>query len=466
MRYRALGLILLLFALSACEINRLRSAEEHYSQKRYAAAIQEADLFIPQGKNGALTTRAELVRSNSYYQLGLIARQRGSEDLAINFLKLSNSAQADVELADIYKSRVLAAAAEDNYEQQLLYINAILREIPNATLVPEMTQRRILIYHDWVGDADAAWRDYMELFDNYPGNTYEVAARKTMERITPNKISYGRRLAEAGYFNEALAVYFELAKYPVVKTEDINQLIGSTYRGQAEQYLAQENYLEADRFLRIALQYIPEQKPQIEQRLREIVGLFISKGDQYLAQRDFENALAHYQRVFEIIPDYPPALEAIERVRITQENIARAAQLFSQAERTDATGKTAEALKLYQQANALDSTPETLNRIAIAQNTLEADRNPQAFARKIINDFRGGLLNTRINQQKQQLLARYKPNEIRDSGWKFLLSTGQYKYEARYDLMTPQETYLYVWQVSLKDRKIIPLNKISEELMK
>jgi tetratricopeptide (TPR) repeat protein len=127
-----------------------------------------------------------------------------------------------------------------------------------------------------------------------------------MERIVPNKIAYGERLANAGYFNEALAVYFELAKYPIIRTEEINALIGSTYRGQAELYLDQENYLEADRFLRIALQYIPEQRPQIEERLRQIVDLFIKKGDAFLAQRDFDNALTHYQRVFEIIPDYPP----------------------------------------------------------------------------------------------------------------------------------------------------------------
>ena len=53
-----------------------------------------------------------------------------------------------------------------------------------------------------------------------------------------------------------------------------------------------------------------------------------------------------------------------------------------------------------------------------------------------------------------------------DSGWKFLLSTSQYKYEVRYDLMSPRETFFYVWQVNLKDRSIIPLNKISEDLMK
>ena len=466
MSYRFILPVLTLLVLSACEMNRLRSVEEHYNQRRFAAAIQEADEFIPEGNNGALVTRAELVRSNSYLQLGLIALQRNSVELAIRFFKLSNSSEADKELAKIYKSGVLAAVSINDFDTQLLYINSILREIPDSEMVPEMIQRRIVIYLDWVGDADAAWQDYMNLFDTFPGNTYEVAARKSMERIVPNKIAYGQRLADSGFFNEALAVYFELAKYPVIKTEDINRLIGSTYRGQAEQYLSQENYLEADRFLRIALQYIPEQRPQIEQRLREIVGLFIRKGDEFLAARNFDSALAHYQRVFEIIPDYAPAIQAIERVRVTQENIARAAQLFKQAELAEASGKVADALRLFQQANALDSTPETRNRIAIAQNTLEADRDPLAFARKIINEYRGGLLISRINQQKQQLLARYKSNEVRDSGWKFLLSTGQYKYEARYDLMTPQETYLYVWQVCLKDRKIIPLNKISEELMK
>ncbi|HPN40247.1 MAG TPA: hypothetical protein PKX36_01840 [Candidatus Cloacimonadota bacterium] len=466
MRYSAALLAIILVTISACEINRLRSAEEHFGQKRYAAAIQESDEFIPKANNGALRTRAELVRSNSYYQLGLIAVQRNSIDLAIRFFKLSNSSQADFELAKIYKSRLLEAATVGDFETQLLYLNSILREIPTSDLVPEMINRRIVIYLDQIGDTDAAWQDYMNLFDTYPGNSYEVAARKSMERIVPNKVAYGRRLADAGYFNEALAVYFELAKYPIIETDEINQLIGATYRGHAEQYLDQENYLEADRFLRIALQYIPEQRPQIEERLRQIVGLFIQKGDNYLAQRDFESALAHYQRVFEIIPDYAPARQAIERLRTTQENIAKAAQLFRQAELAEASGKVGDALKLYQQANSLDGTPETRNRIAIMQNTIEADRNPQAFARKIVNEYRNGLLNNRINQQIKQLLGRYKKSEIRDSGWKFLLSTGQYKYEARYDLMTPQETFLYVWQVSLKDRKIIPLNKISEDLLK
>ena len=81
------GLCVLLL-LSACEVNRLRSIEEHYRQRRYAAAIQAADEFIRKAANGAFITRAELARSNSYHQLGLMSLQRDNDELALKFFKL------------------------------------------------------------------------------------------------------------------------------------------------------------------------------------------------------------------------------------------------------------------------------------------------------------------------------------------------------------------------------------------
>ena len=83
-KIRYLILLGILMLLGACEMNRLRSVEEHYEKGRYAAAIQETDDMILKTKNRALVTRAELVRSNSYHQLGLIAQER-STDLAIRF---------------------------------------------------------------------------------------------------------------------------------------------------------------------------------------------------------------------------------------------------------------------------------------------------------------------------------------------------------------------------------------------
>ncbi|HOD60019.1 MAG TPA: hypothetical protein PKH17_04675, partial [Candidatus Syntrophosphaera sp.] len=91
MKYKHIILILLslsLLIISACEINQLSSAEDHYKNQRYAAAIQELDNYIQTGKNGALITRGEILRSQCYYELGLRAIQVENWDLSIKFLKL------------------------------------------------------------------------------------------------------------------------------------------------------------------------------------------------------------------------------------------------------------------------------------------------------------------------------------------------------------------------------------------
>ena len=131
----------------------------------------------------------------------------------------------------------------------------------------------------------------------------------------------------------------------------------------------------------------------------------------------------------------------------------------------EAANKYSDALKLYQAASLLDDKAEYRQKIGQMQNLIEATRNPAAFAQKIISEYRGGILSRRISEVRSELLTRYKSTELRDSGWKMLLSTGQYKYEARYDLMSPQETFFYIWQVNLRDRSIVPLNKLSEKLM-
>jgi tetratricopeptide (TPR) repeat protein len=305
----------------------------------------------------------------------------------------------------------------------------------------------------------------MQLYDNYPNNPYEVLARNYVIRFIPGKLDYAAILNEQGYYTDALKELFEISKYPVVDMDRLNKQISDVYERQAEELINEQDYVEADRLFRIALQYYPQKKDSITNRLESITNLFIQKGNSLLEAGDYEAALIHYRKTFDIIPDYPPAVEAIKRVYTIQENIRKAGELFSQAERLEATGKLNEALQTYNAAYALDPKPEYKQKAAIVQNIMEANKNPSAFARRILNEYRGGILNTRIQNQKKELLKRYKENEIQDSGWKLMLSTGQYKYEARYDLLTPNETYLYVWQINLRDRSIVPLNKLSEALM-
>ena len=464
-RYRIILLLLIVIILSGCEINRLRSAEELYRKNLYAAAIVELDDLIANAENKAIATRAEIVRSNCYYALAEAAVEKKNWPLAIRFFKLANSDSANLRLAEIYRDLAMEAEKEGNRIVSKSYLDAIIREVPESPLIPEVLYRRIGYFLDVKADNESAWNDYMRLFDNYPNSPYEILARNYVMRFIPGKLKYAEVLTEQGYYADALKELFEISKYPVVDMNQVNKLISDVYEKQAEELLSEQDYIEADRLFRIALQYYPQKKESIIHRLESITNLFIQKGNSLLEAGDFQGALVHYRKTFEIIPDYPPALEAIDRLFTIQENIRKAADLYKQGEQLEATGKLNEALQAYNSAYALDPKPEYKQKANLVQNMIEANKNPAAFARKIITEYKGGLLTNRIQNQKKELLKRYKEYEIQDSGWKLMLSTGQYKYEARYDLLTPNETYLYVWQINLRDRSIIPLNKLSEALM-
>ena len=464
-RYKIILLLLIVIILSGCEINRLRSAEELYQKNLYAAAIVELDDLIANAENRAIATRAEIVRSNCYSALAEAAVEKKNWPLAIRFFKLANSDSANLRLAEIYRDLGVEEEKEGNRIVSKSYLDAIIREVPESPLIPEVLYRRIGYFLDVKADNESAWNDYMRLFDNYPNSPYEILARNYVMRFIPGKLKYAEVLKEQGYYADALKELFEISKYPVVDMNQVNKLISDVYEKQAEELLSQQDYIEADRLFRIAMQYYPQKKESIIHRLESITNLFIQKGNSLLEAGDFQGALVHYRKTFEIIPDYPPAMEAIDRLFTIQENIRKAADLYKQGEQLEATGKLNEALQAYNSAYALDPKPEYKQKANLVQNMIEANKNPAAFARKIITEYKGGLLTNRIQNQKKELLKRYKEYEIQDSGWKLMLSTGQYKYEARYDLLTPNETYLYVWQINLRDRSIIPLNKLSEALM-
>ncbi len=456
----------ILIAISGCEINRLKSAEELYTAKRFAAAIVELDDLIDSGNNGAIVTRAELLRSNSYYALGEAAAQRQNWVLAERFHKLANSKEANLRLAEIYQTLGYEAFKSGAPELGKSYLDAIIREAPDSPLIPEVRYRRMGYFMEVTKDQDAAWRDYMKLFDEYPNNPFEIQARSYVLKFVPAKIEYARVLSNQEYYTDALNLLFELSKYPVVDIDKLNLQISEVYQNQAEQFIEAQDYVEADRLFRIAMQYYPEKKAQITRRLEAITSLYVSKGNSLLEAGDYANALVHYRKTFDIIPDYQPALDAINRLLTIQDNIRKAVELSDEGDKFEATGKHNEAVKAFNQAYSLDPKPEYRQKALQMQNLIDATNNPVAFARRIIDEYRGGLLNTRIRNQKQELQRRNKASEIRDSGWKILLSTGQYKYEARYDLLTPTETFLYVWQINLRDKSIVPLNRLSEALLR
>lgn len=465
-KYSLLLLLASILVFSGCEINRLKSAEDLYKNKRYAAAITELDDLIESANNGAIATRAEIIRSNSYFSLAEAAAERKNWPLAIRFFKLANSDAANLRLAEIYRDLGAVAFREGDVDAGKGYLDAIIREAPESPLFPEVLYRRIGFYMELEKDNDAAWIDYMRLFDQFPNNPFEIQARNYVLQFIPGKLEYARVLETQGYYSDALNVLFELSKYPVVDLGKLNQQISDVYEKQAEEFIIDQDYVEAHRLFQISMQYYPAKRTKILGRLEAMAALYVSKGNSLLDAGDYSDALVHYQKSFDIVQDFQPALDAIDRLFTIQENKRKAVLAYAEGEKMEAAGRYADALNEFNTAYNLDNKPEYRQRAVQIQNLVEATKNPAAVARKILDDYRGGILNTRIRQKKSELLRRYKESEIKDSGWKILLSTGQYKYEARYDLLTPKETYLYVWQINLRDRSVIPLNKLSEALDK
>jgi len=66
--------------------------------------------------------------------------------------------------------------------------------------------------------------------------------------------------------------------------------------------------------------------------------------------------------------------------------------------------------------------------------------------------------------REQELRYKYGAS-VTSSEWKVTFAIGQYKYEVRYDIVSPEETYYYAWTVDIRTRKVIPSNKASEKLM-
>ncbi|HHV36676.1 MAG TPA: hypothetical protein GXX77_02435 [Candidatus Cloacimonetes bacterium] len=457
--------LLAVMLISGCEMNKLNNAEALYRQKSYVGAIEAADQLIRTANNGAIATRAEILRGDSYLALGMMALERDNRPLAIRFLKLANSPDADHELASLYYRMGEEVYEEGDLVKAMSYMQDILREIPETELMPMVAYRRINIFVDEYKDYDAAYEEYKALYDNYPDHEYELLAREEVKKFIDMRVEYATRLLNGGYYTDSFRELFELSQYPVVEIGVVNALIGDVYMAQGEQFVQEEDYIEADRLYRIAVQYNPHKEGEVKSRLEGIIGLYITKGNELMGERRFDEARLHYNKSFDIIPDYEPANLALAALDKRESDIARAIELVEEAEEYERKGQIADALRLYNQAIALDALPIYQERARLAQNMVEAERDPLAFAQRILYSHRNGIIPRRVEEKRQDILKEYKSNEIRDSGWKFLLSSGQYKFEARYDLLTPVTTFLYVWQINLRDRSIIPLNKQSEEMM-
>jgi tetratricopeptide (TPR) repeat protein len=458
-------LILIVIFLSGCETNRYKHAHSLYVAKNYAGAIGVLDDYIKTAKNGAFITRAEMDRSDSYYNLGKLSVEKKNWKLAIRLLILANSEQADHLLDKCYYQLAENAFQANDITTGLLYYDLIVNEIPTSELVPDILLRKIRIALDTYHDIRKAWQVYMILYNRFPDSPTEIEARPLISSFISQDVAEAVEIGKRQEYEKALATLFEIKKYPVGDKIRIENEIANIYMAKADTDMKSLNYHDAVLNLKLAVQYSAEKKETADQKLRSIAGVYIEKGNSEAKKRNFDTAIDYYEDSFQIIPEYPLAIKLIQDAKTTRHNIDYAVTLVKEGEQLETNRKFKDALANYQKAHELDHLDEYSRRIFLVSNIIEAEKNPETFTYRIITEYKGGKLNREIAAKRKALLLTNKADDVKDSGWKIMHSPGQYKYEARYDLYTLDQSFFYVFQVNLKERIIVPLNKLSENLM-
>ncbi len=455
--------IVIALALAGCTSN-YSVAQSLQARGKYAAAIESYDHYIKISKNGAKATEAELERSECYYQLGLKAFDSDKWKLAIRFFFLANSDKADEIMDNCYFNLADAAYQRNDYDITLQYYEMIVVNLPESELIPEILHSRIQIYMDIYNNDEAAWENYVLLNERYTGNEYIAMSQKYIDRFMERYIDNAIELQFSDGYRHALERLFYLEQYPSSFKDRIYLELSELYWKLAEQLVVEGEYVQAEETYRFVIEFDPTKEELVNARLVDICSKFMQQGDELVSDRQIDNAIGIYSRCFNIISNYEPAAMAISEANILKQNIHEANRLSLEAQEEEKKENWATALQLYRSAYRLDALSAYKDKMFLMSNMIEIEKDPVAFARRVINNYRNGLIIRRVSQLEQELVLQYQ-DLVSTSGWRYVLSVGEAKYEVRYDISTPEKSYFLVWLVNLKDQTVLPLNKVSEELL-
>ncbi len=428
----------------------------------YATAIEHYDNYLASHSQSSLATRAELERSDCYYQLGYKAYEKQNWLLASRLFYLSNSIIADSKLDECYKELAIQVISKNDTIKAMEYYRYIIQYLPDSELIPEMLFNRCNIY---LAKAEnlTAFDDYHQLWTNFPDSDYRKSIQPKIDILLPDFMQEALQMKANKEYKAALDVCFRLSLYPSQLQSDIINEIGNLYWLMAESEIAQNNLRTARKYYDNVYEYCPERKVKALARIEEICNDFIISGSEMEKVLKFDEAIFTYQECFKLVQNYSRAEEKIAMARETKSKYLQAMVKMHDAEEKERIKEHKQALTLYTQSNNLFSTKEAKNKIFIMQNILEAEKDPKTFARNIVSDYQNGLLLTKVSIVEDYMVERFG-DVVKPSGWKVTYSIGMYKYEVRYDLLSTFGNFYFAWRVDLKTRTVSPSNKISELL--
>ncbi|MBN1326364.1 MAG: hypothetical protein JW996_00265, partial [Candidatus Cloacimonetes bacterium] len=177
-----LWIVLILFITGCTSTSKYKIARNFYQKGNYVAAIQQYDSFLEKSSNGALITKAEIERAESYYQLGLTSYEKENWALAGRLFYLSNSNYADEKLDDCYYQLALKAREQNDIDRTLEYYDYIISHLPSSDMMSSVLYDRILIYSE-LGEKRLALKDYDQLWLYFPQSEYIDKIEATVSPI-------------------------------------------------------------------------------------------------------------------------------------------------------------------------------------------------------------------------------------------------------------------------------------------
>jgi len=322
------------------------------------------------------------------------------------------------------------------------------------------------LFKDLEIDTQLIWEDFKLLYQYFPESEYVSISSAIVNQFLIKDIInpiFARRDTEtnlASIVNELI----DIRTYPIAHVDYVSERIADIYIMIADNYIQRERYLLAEVNFMRALDFDSNRMEYVGQRLLYICAIFINEGNEFLLARDIDAAIRSYTQSFSIIPGYDRAVAAITHAEQRRRNIAEAETLFRESVALQRNRENEEALRLLRRANTLDPLEIYQRSIADLVITIEIERDPQGYAMRIVEQYRNGILFRAIDSFRDDLLLVWG-NQLRDSGWRPGRTIGQNRLEVRYDLLTPDVNYYFIWHVNMRERTVTPLNRITEELV-
>lgn len=457
-------ILIFIILISGCFLNKkYHLAHSFYTKSNYPVAIENYDIFLKKSPRSALATKAEIERSDCYYKLGLQAFAKENWILTKRLFYLANSSQADELMDNCYFEMAKIAFENNNIDSTLIIYDYIITHLTTSELIPEILYKRIKINFD-LENKKHIFDDYKLLWNNYPENEFSIKSQLVINNLMPEYIDNSLTYKDTGKYEIALDLLFRMINYPTSFQDRINIEISEIYLLMANEAFTQKRFDETREYFQKTIFYNPEKETYVQDQLNNICDSFINTGNNLIEENKIDEAISIYGKAFIFIPNYPKANDAIASALDLKIKQQKSLELKNIALNYENEDDYKQALKHYKQSYSEYQTPEVKSKIFLMGNLIEAEKDPKAFAKSIILNYKNGIIPQKVNALTADLILLFG-DDVKTSGWNAMYSVGKYKFEVRYDILTSEENYYFIWRVNLEDRSFVALNKISEELL-